>query len=543
MSSSLSLTFKYLTKTKNEAAIDVLVAGLDSPGPSTRDLALRALLDRPHARGHREVFKRLKALDGLCREIVSQRPESLARVAGEAVQNGENGVCTAACEAVLSFRLYEAMPALVSVVSRPGHPNVGPAAQTVLRLTEQLYAELCAPEDQASRRDLDGVRRWITSTLEVGVRKFNVHRRREVIEAFLLVAKQQNVVLRQVLQYPQDANHQAVVEILATSPQGGVIRLLLSFLEEPQLPQVVKNVLANRCDLKFVKNLLQMVRARSQRSVQETFGRLDRLSWAEPGHEVLRKLDDSGQRDAVRLLAATSIERSQPLKVFAYLLAEGTTEGSRAAAEALAEFQGPEADAVAIKALNNRDPVIRAHLIRQLRPRKIPGAMSLLIRMVDHPHVEVRAALRDSLPEFTVGHFLANFEALPESWAATVGNLVRKIDVEGVPLLQRELESLSPVRRRRAVQVASAMGLVRELEQKIVGLMSDEDHMVRIEVARALADCETMPSWEALRDALLDRSVIVQEAAEQSLEQISRSLAEEADQEQTAQGKSREAVL
>lgn len=77
------------------------------------------------------------------------------------------------------------------------------------------------------------------------------------------------------------------------------------------------------------------------------------------------------------------------------------------------------------------------------------------------------------------------------------------------------------------------MGLVRELEQTIIGLLSDDDHMVRIEVAKALANCDTAPTWDALRDALLDRSVIVQEAAEQSLQQITHSLARETGQEQS----------
>jgi HEAT repeat protein len=143
--------------------------------------------------------------------------------------------------------------------------------------------------------------------------------------------------------------------------------------------------------------------------------------------------------------------------------------------------------------------------------------------------------LRESLPEFTVRHFVSNLDSLPEEWINTVGSLVRKIDVEAGAMLQKELTCLSPVRRRRAVQAAGAMGLVRELEQTVIGLLSDEDHRVRIEAAKALADCDSRPSWEALRDALLDRSVIVQEAAEQSLEQISQSLARETSKEKEAE--------
>jgi HEAT repeat protein len=68
------------------------------------------------------------------------------------------------------------------------------------------------------------------------------------------------------------------------------------------------------------------------------------------------------------------------------------------------------------------------------------------------------------------------------------------------------------------------MGLVSEVEQEIIKLLSDDDHMVRTAAAKALADCKSVPSWEALRDAMLDRSFVVQEAAVRSLELISRSL-------------------
>ena len=113
---------------------------------------------------------------------------------------------------------------------------------------------------------------------------------------------------------------------------------------------------------------------------------------------------------------------------------------------------------------------------------------------------------------------------MPAELLPTTGHLVSKIDPDPAPRLAAEMEHLSPVRRRRAVLAAGAMGLIRGLEPSVIELLSDEDHMVRIAAAKTLADCDTMPSWEALRDALLDRSVIVREAAESSLHQICHSL-------------------
>ena len=177
------------------------------------------------------------------------------------------------------------------------------------------------------------------------------------------------------------------------------------------------------------------------------------------------------------------------------------------------------------------DPVICVHylridaeLITQIRLRRIPGALSMLIRMVGTREEEVQAALRKAMPEFTFQPFLVNFDHMDEELRPVTGHLVKQIDPEVKEKIIAEMKELSPVRRRRAVSAVGAMGLVHEVEDTIIGLLSDEDHMVRVATAKVLADSKSMPAWEALRDALLDRSVVVKEAAESSLERISQSL-------------------
>ncbi len=58
------------------------------------------------------------------------------------------------------------------------------------------------------------------------------------------------------------------------------------------------------------------------------------------------------------------------------------------------------------------------------------------------------------------------------------------------------------------------------LEARVLKLLSDADHVVRTQAARALAACDTPGARAALREALLDRSVTVQEAAQRSLRQL-----------------------
>jgi len=538
MNAGLNDTFQLLTKTDNEAAVEVLAAGLDCPHRAIRDRALRSLLTRSSPKGHQEVFRRLPKLDKGCRSIISARPERLVSAVRAALKIDDEATCAAALEGILSFRLYDTIPALLAIARDRENPNFDLAVRTVLRLTELFYQELSESQKRSKRNDLDNVRRRVTLALEEAAARFNTHRRTEIIEAFLLVAKPQNVTLRRILRQPGERSQQAVVDVLSNSTRGGVIRVLLGFLEDPQMPNAVKHILAHRKDAKFLKNLLRNTGPRPSRSVTRTLARFDSFAWAKPADGLLKELDGTAQYNAVQLLAASSMSRDELFEIVEFLLLKGRLGGRRAAAQRLAEFEGPRAEELVVKALDDEDPVVRSHLIRQVRSRQIPGAMSLLIGMVGSPHEAVRQALREALPEFTLQHFLANFDKLADELLPTAGHLVRKIDVDVRPRLTEQMEGRSPVRRRRAVLAAAAMGLAREMEQLIIDRLSDDDHMVRIVAAKALAECDTMPTWEALRDALLDRSVMVQEAAEQSLMRICQSLVpkeEEATEEEEQQ--------
>jgi len=212
------------------------------------------------------------------------------------------------------------------------------------------------------------------------------------------------------------------------------------------------------------------------------------------------------------------------LQCLAEVLGWGKPAARRAAAQSLTEFDNPQSTALVLKHLDDPDPEVRAHLLVQLRPRNVPGALAKLIAMADCPEPVVREALRRALPEFSVETFLANFDEMDEITRSTAGLLVRKIDCQIADKLRAEMQVLSPVRRRRAVLAAQAMGAVADLEDTIAQLINDEDHMVRIAAAAALAQGKSLVTWEALRDALLDRSYLVKEAAEKSLEAVSAAL-------------------
>ena len=530
MKSGLEKTYQYLKKTENEAAVEVLTRGLDCESSTVQQLALRALLERRSPAGHRAIFDRLPKLEEH-RAIISERPERLVRAVRKALKTADKASCVAAFKAILDFRLYEALPAVVSVTQDPGSPYFEIAKKTILALTEEFYADLSAEKLPQA----EAIRARVTSSLEEAIGQFSTHQSLEIVESFILVAKQQNAFLRRMLRQQSDVVHHAMVDILSNSQRGGVIRVLLGFLEDHQMPIVVKQIITSRTDMKFVKHLTEFVGPSPCRAVTRTLAMLDSVAWAQPKHETLMSLDENGQFNAVRLITASRMPRDEVLEMLGFLLAEGNPGGRRASAEALAKFTQIEATAMVLRALNDQDPQVRAHLLRQLRQRNVPGALTFLIRMVGNAHETVREALKEALPEFTFRQFIVNFDALPEELRATAGHLVKEIDADAESALLDEMYCPSPVRKRRAIQASVAMGLIGRLEQTVISLLSDDDHMVRIAAAKSLAEVDTLPSWEALRDALLDRSVIVKETAEESLKRMSQALLTDPEVEENAE--------
>ena len=513
----LKTTFRLLGRTENEAATRALIPALDSPYPGIREAALEAILSRRSPAGHREVLRRLESIDPRAKRIVADHPGHMTPTLREAVLGADLLLCTNACRAALWLREYELIPALITALEDPLNPNSDLAGRTLTELTHLLCEDLAAPQDRRGRRDPQVVRGHVVTSLELSVKRYAKHRRREILEAFVLLADRNNSTLQQILQDPHHSAFLAVVDALSHSAEGSVIWLLLSFLDEPHAPSAALSVVFNRSDLKFIQGLLRKIGREPSPVVTQNLKRVESIAWLRGRDGMLDQLDDPGQHAVVRLLMASGVPRAQAFGTIRSLLLHGKVGGRRAAAEALDAFQGAEANDLALQALQDEDPQVQANVLPQLRGRGIPGALARLVELVDSPHAIVRKAARKCLTEFTFRRFLAAFDMLDDEVRLSTGALVKKVDLQTIPLLKAEMESKVCKRRRRALAIATAIDAVAELEPAIVQLLHDEDHLVRADAASTLRRSTSPTARQALSEATADRSPLVQEAARQSL--------------------------
>jgi len=519
----LATTFELLANTDNEAAAAVLLAGIDASQRDVRDLAFAALLCRRNAAAELHILRRWADLSDRWKTQIAERPGWLSAAIRTAVVNTDLKIYECGCSAAVFTRDYDSIPVLANAASDPANPYAALAAAATLELSELLADELAGPRDYRIRRDPQLQRVHVLAALERAASSLELHGRRELLEAFLLLANRENAVLKRILNAPNDRGFMPLVDLLAASSRPGIERLLLSYLDDPHAPLSAMQIIGRRADVSFLRQLVRKIGAEPAPTVRANLRRIEFIPWIIANLSVLDALREQEQPGVVHLAVGSSAPRQHVLEVVAYVLLHGKVVGRRIAADALAEFNGPKADELTLKLMDDDDSRVRAAAARQLRVRNLPGATQRLLELLDSNHEGEREAARAGLVEFSWERFSANFDALTPEARAASGALVCRVDPQAVDNVRAELDAPTRSRRKRALEMAVALNALAQLQPQIVSLLKDEDQFLRIDTINTLAQLDNPLTRQALRDALLDQHTLVQQAAEAALANLTRA--------------------
>ena len=525
--SGLASTLHYLAETANEAAVPVLLAALHTHDRRRPKQALQALLHRASPAAEMDVLKHWHEWPAAMRQLVAEKPDwlsaavhlALARAGDSATRDSADAeqLFRNACDAALVTRDYDHIPALATAAADLKNRWGAQAAEVALLLAEMLSDELQAPRDYRVRRDPQLQRANVLPSLERMADTVDQHQRLELVEALLLLAERDTATIKRILQSPRDPSFPALAKVLKQSTRPGVIRLLLSYLDDPHSPRAALETLAARQDLQFIRQLLRKIGNQPAPVVRTNLHRIEEIAWLTDAGAVYAALSESEQAAAIQLASEANLVPAQALQILSLGLQDGSPAGRRAAATGLVRFAGSEADEIAWQALDDEDPVVRAQAVMRMGKQATPTVIPRLLDMLDSPHQMEREAAQACLDEYNFARYLAAYDTMsPESRHAT-GLLVKKVDATTIAQLTTELQAPIRARRTRAIEIAITLQLIPDLFDAIAPLLDDEDQYTRLDAVRALATCDLAESQEALRRAMLDHSPLVSKAAEEAL--------------------------
>jgi HEAT repeat protein len=521
MSDGLATTLGVLSKTDNESAVRLLLPALDSPNLEIQEGALNALLNRRNPAGQSEILRRIPSLSQSWKHIIGQQPWRLTGTMRIAVLGTDETQFANACAAAVMFDDYDLIPTLLTVLGDVPDSKAGMAIETLMKLVSRLSDELAHGNEHSKHRDPRMIQQHIVSCLEASVQRFGRHRRREIIEAFLMLVNSNNSLLNDILENPHHAGYIVICDIMARTSHDVIMKLLLDYLENPQAPSIVFSMIANRCDLNFIRAFLHTIGRDPAAPVCQSLKRMAIIAWLRNLKNIIEYMDEAAQQSLIKLVTAAGITRSQVYSAIECVLLHGKTIPRREAALALADFSGSDSNKLALRALKeDADPQVQANIILQLRHRGIPGVLSQLAELLNSPHLSVRQAARDALSEISFTRYVTNFDMLDDETRISTANLVKKIDLQTIPLLRAELQSPIRNKRLRGMKITRVMDVTSSVEDLVIGLLRDEDHILRTEAAEMLAKCHSPAARAALEEALHDKSVIVQETAQRSLDEL-----------------------
>ena len=118
MSDPLSRTFDLLASAKSLAAVDLLLAALDSKRSAIQDLAVAALLRRAATRCQTEVIRRLPELSPTARRHLEEQGPRLAGTLRQCLLHGDTQLRTNALTIVSTMECYDQVGTLLTILEQ-----------------------------------------------------------------------------------------------------------------------------------------------------------------------------------------------------------------------------------------------------------------------------------------------------------------------------------------------------------------------------------------------------------------------------------------
>ena len=521
--SGLDKTRQVLSRTRNRAVLPLLAAGFRSSSAEVRAAAIRAAIQRVDLESHTQLICHFNSFGDAERAALAEAfhavPHHTAPALTAALLGSDTNLCDNACQLIVLCQDCDSFSALLQAAESGSHRHCHQIAATIRQLADRLHERLdqWAGSSHPAGHDPTFARHQALAALERYLSHSPHHVPPEIVEAFLLLAPSDHPTLARILNDSRHACHAPFVSVFSTSPDRSVVERLVALVRDTDAPIAALEAIARRTDRPFIDSLLQGLRRPVPLRVLHNMKRMRSIAWLESHRETLLHLDCRAQALAIELAAASGMQEAAFFDLVVLLLREGLAEARRAACQALAKFEGPQIDMLVLTALDDPDAGVQAAAARQLRPRRLPQALKVLVGLLDSASVEVRDAARSSLAEFNFVRYRSMFDLLDENAIKTTGLLVHKVDDGAVEGLIEELTSPSVSSRLRGIEMAVAMQATQDVCDQLVELAKHENVSVRNEALAALAECTGPHVFEVLELAARDASHSIAETARQSL--------------------------
>ncbi|MDR2115793.1 MAG: HEAT repeat domain-containing protein, partial [Planctomycetaceae bacterium] len=510
-------TIKFLGKSTNPASNEILTKLLGHSVDRIRTLAFDCLYLRKDPKLYLLLFKYFIQDKTYWLQTKSLQRDRLFRLTDAAFRNEDDVLHDAAAAIILEHKLYETLPAILNNLEGTNEKRAKESRTMVLQLAELFYADLLNASE-TERRNFDKRREWFIEQLDGSVKRYTVHGIDEILQSLLIITKKDFATMLTLANDHRSAAGKRVSELLLTGQHGSYIRLLLSYLCDPDSPAVMDEILVKRSDSFFVRKMLEFVGVNPSSEFQDALKRFRSFAWFTPKNPELPKLVQGLEPCAVQLLQSSSFPKYQMIGLYRFFFENPSVESRRAAAVAVRSLVGDDVNAMLLNFVNNSDAETTSMLFRILKSREVKELSAQFEQLINRRETEIRKAIYETTPEFHIETFMSRVSQMTAESAKTTGHYVYLIDPNTFTVIRDDLFSPIPVHRFSACLAALATGLSVQFVTRLIELAASDDEInVRSAAISSLSTILTKESVETLKHLMSDKSMVIRNAATNAL--------------------------
>jgi len=507
-------TIRFIGKSENPAAIDILQRLLTHEDTDFRTLAFHAIYLKKNPELYVLLFKQFLKDEDFWGKPGVETSEHIAKIADAALRDASGKYRQSAAEMIMKYKLYEVLPTVVLYLESRDKQLVELMRKTLLSLAEAFYDDIMnAPPSE--RRNFDRKREWFVLQLDAAVKRYAVSGIDEVLQSLLIITKKDFDTMKLVTADHRSTTARKIAELLRTGTHRSYFRLLLSYLDDIDSPATMDVILSERSDALFVRKLLEVIGRDPSPECRTALKRFTNMVWFDAKNPELPELIAGLEPNAIQLLQSLSLPKERVIPLYRFFLARPSVESRRAAAESVRCVIGEEINRMLLKFVDNSDPQTAAALFKLLKTREVPGIDEVMPKLVERPDLIIRRAIYEMMPELRVETFASRISQMTPMTAQTMGRYVRLVDPNTYKVIDNDIQSSIPIRRAAACKIAMVTGYAKDFMLRIIDIAEHDDELsVRLAAISALSTILVKDALTTLKNLMGDRSTDIRDAVE-----------------------------
>jgi len=508
---------KYLQNERNVAADRACVEALPYADADLQRALVELLLQRAHQPSLVELVGRYSTFAEAVKELLVHRAGDLFSAAGTAVRSPDLDQRRGAVEFVSRARCGPLYHHLGEAL-RSGCARTRESAAAGLRAAaaDLLEAFDAGPAEVPPRRP-HACADQLVEVLVRAVMSWEVHRQAEALEAALWFSDRLVEPLCRKLRQRRSRLALAINNMLNHASDPRIAGFTMRALTIPELRPAAARAISQATSIGFIRALLGQSYLLADPQVERGFRLVNGIRFFRDNLDDLLRMDPIYMAAAVRISGAAGGKREHRNEIFTALIDVGSEEVRAAVLRELIRDRSDAALDVLMIAAGRGYGRLSELALRELesrRPDDAPPPRTETTADAAHPRTAARLAF---------ARYWDEFDGCEPVERRRLTATIREIAEDIIALLRKKLSSSWAPDRSRALRIAGALGVIKELSAQVYVLARDRHSLVRGIAVGMLAELPGMTARRILCEAASDPDGRVRANAIEALETLGAS--------------------